>query len=110
MILHGKQTYQYTDGGSACHINLDAHLSKEQYLHLIDFAIKNGTNYWTFNIPNSKCVDCGYIVKSPIHVCPKCNSQHIKWYTRVIGYLRPIDSFGMDRQIEAGKRVYSNGI
>jgi ribonucleoside-triphosphate reductase len=53
-ILHGRQTYQYTDGGSAAHINLEDHLSKEQYLKLIDFAIQEGTNYFTFNIPNSK--------------------------------------------------------
>ena len=106
-ILHGRQTYQYTDGGSAAHINLEDHLSEEQYLKLIDFAIANGTNYFTFNIPNSKCDDCGYITKHPITECPKCHSNHITQYTRVIGYLRPIKSFGKDRQIEASKRVYS---
>lgn len=105
-ILHGRQTYQYTDGGSAAHINLEDHLSKEQYLKLIDFAIANGTNYFTFNIPNSKCDDCGYITKHPITECPKCHSKNITQYTRVIGYLRPIKSFGEDRQIEAGRRVY----
>lgn len=108
-ILHGRQTYQYTDGGSAAHINLDDHLSKEQYLKLIDFAIANGTNYFTFNIPNSKCDDCGYITKHPITECPKCHSKNITQYTRVIGYLRPIKSFGSDRQIEASHRTYSNG-
>ena len=109
-ILHGRQTYQYTDGGSAAHINLEDHLSKEQYLKLIDFAIVNGTNYFTFNIPNSKCDDCGYITKHPITECPKCHSNHITQYTRVIGYLRPVKSFGKDRQIEASKRHYSNGV
>ena len=108
-ILHGKQTYQFTDGGSAAHINLSEHLSKEQYLKLIDFAIKNGTNYFTFNIPNSKCEDCGHIVKKPINTCPKCGGKHITQYTRVIGYLRPVTSFSKDRQIEASKRVYNNG-
>ena len=108
-ILHGRQTYQYTDGGSAAHINLEDHLSKEQYLKLIDFAIVNGTNYFTFNIPNSKCDECGYITKHPITECPKCHSKNITQYTRVIGYLRPIKSFGKDRQIEAAKRTYSNG-
>ena len=108
-ILHGRQTYQYTDGGSAAHINLEDHLSKEQYLKLIDFAIANGTNYFTFNIPNSKCDDCGYITKHPITECPKCHSKNITQYTRVIGYLRPIKSFGKDRQIEASHRTYSNG-
>lgn len=109
-ILHGRQTYQYTDGGSAAHINLEDHLSKEQYLKLIDFAIANGTNYFTFNIPNSKCDDCGYITKHPVTECPKCHSKNITQYTRVIGYLRPIKSFGKDRQIEADKRVYSKGV
>lgn len=110
MILHGRQTAQYCDGGSACHINLEDHLSKEQYLKLIEFAVKEGTNYFTFNIPNSKCDDCGYITKHPITECPKCHSHNITQYTRVIGYLRPIKSFGKDRQIEASKRVYSKNI
>ncbi len=107
MILHGRQTAQYCDGGSACHINLEDHLSKEQYLKLLEFAVKEGTNYFTFNIPNSKCEDCGYITKHPITECPKCHSHNITQYTRVIGYLRPIKAFGIDRFIEAGKRVYS---
>lgn len=107
MILHGRQTAQYCDGGSACHINLEDHLSKKQYLKLLEFAVKEGTNYFTFNIPNSKCEDCGYITKHPITECPKCHSHNITWYTRVIGYLRPIKAFGIDRFIEAGKRVYS---
>ena len=108
-ILHGRQTYQYTDGGSAAHINLDAHLSKPQYLKLIDFAVQEGTSYFTFNIPNCKCNDCKHIVKAPIKVCPKCGSTNITSYTRIIGYLRPTTAFGEDRKIEEGKRVYSNG-
>ncbi|WP_349965940.1 anaerobic ribonucleoside-triphosphate reductase [Phocaeicola massiliensis] len=108
-ILHGHQTYQYTEGGSAAHINLEDHLSKEQYLKLIDFAITNGTNYFTFNIPNSKCEDCGKIIKRPIDTCPCCGSHNITQYTRVIGYLRPTKAFGSDRQQEARNRIYSDG-
>lgn len=96
--------------GSAAHINLEEHLSKKQYLKLIDFAIEQGTNYFTFNIPNSKCEDCGHIVKAPIKVCPKCGSGHITQYTRIIGYLRPITAFGKDRKIEAEKRTYSKNV
>ena len=81
-ILHGRQTSSYCDGGSALHCNLEEHLSKEQYLKLIDFAIQEGTNYFTFNIPNSKCEDCGHIVKAPITKCPKCDSEHITRHSR----------------------------
>lgn len=106
-ILHGRQTASYCDGGSALHCNLQDHLSKEQYLKLIDFAIGQGTNYFTFNIPNSQCDDCHFITKRPIKVCPKCGSSHITQYTRIIGYLRPITAFGSDRKIEARERTYS---
>ena len=109
-ILHGRRTYQYTDGGSAAHINLQEHLSKEQYLKLLEFAVQEGTNYFTFNVPNSKCEKCGNIVKIPIEKCPKCGGEDITHYTRVIGYLRPIKAFGVDRQIEAKKRVYSKEV
>ena len=75
-ILHGKQVAPYCDGGQALHANLDEHLSKEQYLKLIDFAIKEGTSYFTFNVPNSKCDDCGHIEKHHFDVCPKCGSEN----------------------------------
>ena len=40
--------------------------------------------------------------------CPKCGSP-MDWWTRVIGFLRPIKNFDFARFIEAGKRVYSSG-
>lgn len=106
-VLHGKNVSSFTDGGQAAHINLDSHLSKNQYSLLIDFAIKNGTNYFTYNIPISECKDCGHVVNAPIKECPICKSSNIDWWTRVIGYLRPISVFSKDRQIEASKRTYT---
>ena len=105
-ILHGKQVAPYCDGGQALHANLDAHLSKTQYLKLIDFAIEQGTNYFTFNIPISECKKCGHVVNAPIEKCPKCGSENIDYWTRIIGYLRPISAFSNPRKIEQKKRVY----
>ena len=107
--LHGNATYQFTDGGSALHCNLEDHLSKEQYLKLLDFARENGTQYFTFNIPNSECDDCHFITKHPITKCPKCGSEHITQYSRVIGYLTATKTWGSDRQIEGSHRTYSDG-
>ena len=84
-ILHGKQVASFCDGGQALHANLDAHLSKTQYLKLIDFAIEQGTNYFTFNIPISECKSCGHVVNAPIEECPICNSKNIDYWTRIIG-------------------------
>lgn len=105
--LHGREFTELLDGGVGLHCNLEDHLSKEQYLKLIDFAIANGTSYFTFNIPNSECDDCHYISKTPIKKCPKCGSTHITWWTRVIGFLRPIKYFDKERYKEALTRVYS---
>ena len=108
MILHGRQTSQYCDGGSACHINLEDHLSKKQYLKLLEFAVKEGTNYFTFNIPNSKCEDCGYITKHPITECPKCHSHKLDYYTRIIGFLTSVSNWSKERQLEFKLRLFGN--
>lgn len=105
--LHGRRYVSSLDGGVALHCNLEEHLSKEQYLKLIEYAVKEGTNYFTFNIPNSQCEDCGYISKHPLGKCPKCGSEKITWWTRIIGYLRPVKNFSAGRRLEASKRVYS---
>lgn len=104
--LHGKDINNYTDGGQACHINLDTHLSKEQYLKLLDVAKDEGCNYFTFNIPISECKKCHHVVNAPIKRCPVCNSEDIKYYTRIIGYLTAVDNWSMDRQEEFKHRKY----
>ena len=109
MILHGKEISPYLDGGQAAHLNLGEHLSKEQYLKLLDFAKDNGTNYFTFNIPMSECSECGHIVNAPVNECPKCHSKKIKYWTRIIGYLTCVNSWSSPRQEEFKHRIYSKG-
>src|SRR5574344_449119 len=107
--MHGREFTAKLDGGVGCHLNLEDHLSKSQYLKILEFAIQEGCTYLTFNIPNSSCDNpkCGYITKHPIHTCPKCGSS-MTWWSRVIGYLRPIKSFSKERYVEAQTRVYSD--
>lgn len=104
--LHGQEFTGKLDGGSAVHCNLEEHLSKEQYLKLIKYAVQVGCNYFTFNIPNSQCEDCGHIVKHGVDRCPKCGSTNISLYTRIIGYLRKLKDFDKERYLEAKRRVY----
>lgn len=104
--LHGREISKFTDGGQAAHLNLDTHLSKEQYLKLLDTARENSSNYFTFNIPMSECADCGHIVNAPVEECPKCHSKHVKYWTRIIGYLTCVDNWSNERQVEQKKRIY----
>ena len=104
--LHGGEYVQYLDGGSAAHINLQEHLSKEQYRQLMSVAAGNGCNYFTFNVRNTVCNDCGYISKHTLDKCPHCGSANLDYLTRVIGYLKRISSFAEPRQQEAHIRAY----
>ena len=107
-ILHGKKFTQYLDGGSALHANLDEHLTKAQYRKLMDIAIQTGCPYFTFNIPNTVCKDCGHISKMRMRACPKCGSKNLDYATRVIGYLKLVSSFSEARQEEEHERYYAN--
>ena len=105
--LHGEEYVKYLDGGSALHMNIAEHLSKEQYRQLLNTAAHYGTNYFTFNCRNTVCNDCGYISKDTLTVCPKCGSKNLDYLTRVIGYLKRISSFSEMRQEEAYHRYYT---
>lgn len=104
--LHGSEYVRYLDGGSALHMNLEEHLTKDQYRNLLKVAATQGTNYFTFNIPNTICNECGHIDKRFLHECPKCGSKNIDYATRVIGYLKRISNFSEARQKEANNRFY----
>ena len=65
---------EHLTGGSALHMNLEEHLSKEQYRQLLRVAATEGCNYFTFNIPNTVCNIRG---KSGIRLpCPISRVSH----------------------------------
>ncbi len=105
--LHGAPYIQHLTGGSALHMNLEEHLSQQQYRQLLRVASKEGCNYFTFNVPNTICNECGTIDKRYLHECPHCHSKNVDYLTRVIGYLKRVSNFSSARQEEAQRRYYA---
>ncbi|MDR2684680.1 MAG: anaerobic ribonucleoside-triphosphate reductase [Prevotellaceae bacterium] len=105
--LHGRKYIEHLTGGSALHLNLQEHLSRQQYRQLLRVAAQEGCNYFTFNIPNSVCNDCGHIDKRNLKTCPQCSSANLDYLTRIIGYMKRISNFSQARQEEAGRRSYA---
>ncbi|MBO7466405.1 MAG: anaerobic ribonucleoside-triphosphate reductase [Bacteroidaceae bacterium] len=105
--LHGRDYVEHLTGGSALHMNLEEHLSKEQYRQLLRVAAVEGCNYFTFNIPNTMCNDCHHIDKRYLHECPVCHSKNVDYLTRVIGYMKRVSNFSLPRQQEAARRYYA---
>ena len=106
--LHGRPYIEHLTGGSALHMNLEEHLSKEQYAHLLKVAAQEGCNYFTFNIPNTVCNECGHIDKRYLKECPHCHSKNVDYMTRIIGYLKRVSNFSQPRQEEAARRFYAH--
>lgn len=105
--LHGRRYIEHLTGGSALHMNLEEHLSKEQYRQLLRVAATEGCNYFTFNIPNTICNDCYHIDKRYLKECPKCHSNNVDYLTRIIGYMKRVSNFSQPRQKEAAQRYYA---
>lgn len=107
ITMQGGQIAKSIDGGQASHLNLEENLSKEQYTKLLEFAVREGNSYITFNVPQTQCDDCGFIEKHFFLKCPKCGSSHNTIWTRIIGYLRPVKVWSKDRQKEGVNRVFA---
>jgi ribonucleoside-triphosphate reductase len=105
--LHGRKYIEHLTGGSALHLNLEEHLSREQYRQLLRVATQEGCNYFTFNIPNTVCNDCGHIDKRNLKECPACKSRNLDYLTRIIGYMKRVSNFSQPRQQEAARRYYA---
>ncbi len=107
IAMQGGEIAKSIDGGQASHINLEDNLGKEQYTKLLEYTVQVGNNYVTFNVPQTQCDDCGFIAKHPFKKCPKCSSENVTPWTRIVGYLRPIKAWSEARQQEGLKREFT---
>jgi len=105
--LHGKDTSKFLDGGSAYHCNLESYPTAEGFKKLLNVSVKEGCDYFCFNIKVTGCSDCGHIDKRTLTQCSNCGSKKVWWATRVIGYLKKINDFSSERQNEANIRFYA---
>ena len=105
--MHGKDYIgEYLDGGAAAHINLEEHLTEDQYMNILNYAAQTGCNYFTFNVPMTECSSCGHIVNAPVKVCPECGSDHLKYWVRIIGYLSAVPAWSAGRREEFRTRIF----
>lgn len=108
ITMHGNNYIgDYLDGGSAAHINLEEHLTSRQYDVLLRHAAKVGCQYLTFNIKMMQCNECGHIVNRPVDKCPKCGSENLTVWTRIIGYLTAVKNWSEGRRTEFKSRVFT---
>ncbi len=88
----------YLTGGSIAHIQIGSDVTPTQAKKIIQYATKAGCEHFALNAVYTKCEDCGNVIKSKEHKCPKCGSENVTQYTRVVGFFTPVSSWNKDRR------------
>lgn len=85
-------------GGSIVHNNVDGNLTATQVKNLINKAVEYGSEHFALNAVYLECKECGYVHKGKLDRCPKCNSENVDYYSRIIGYFSKISGWSKDRR------------
>jgi len=94
---------KYT-GGTSLHFYVGERISDaESVKRLIRKICQNyALPFFTFSPTYSICPQCGYLPKE-VHTCPKCG-ETCEVYSRIVGYLRPIDQWNKGKRAEYSAR------
>ena len=89
----------YTSGGSILHINIDGdELSKKQYRKILNTVLELKTTYFAFNRVFSRCCNGHITYGKNNEECPMCGSDKLVRYSRVVGFLTPINAWNSIRR------------
>ena len=96
MEADGKYNSLLT-GGGICHFNLGSKITPEQAKKLIEYAVKCGCEHFALNSVWAEC-EKGHMSFGKTDKCPICGEKIINYYTRVIGYFSPVNSWNKTRR------------
>lgn len=94
----------YCNGGSICHINIDAPFdSFEKAWDMVNYICDQGLTYFAFNIKVGSCKQNHSFYGS---VCPHCGLPKSREWSRIVGYYTAIDTWSADRKAEYNEREW----
>ena len=85
-------------GGGIVHIQVDSKVTATQAKNLILYAAKVGCQHFALNCVYTKCNKCNEVVIGRYDCCPKCGSNNIDAYTRVVGFFTRIKDWNKTRK------------
>lgn len=94
--IDGKLS-KYFGGGVITHLNISSKTSKQQMIDLIKFAASCNLDHFALNCCFSKCENKHVSVTNGI-ICPTCGSDINEKFTRIVGYLTPVNDWVKERR------------
>lgn len=96
----------YCNGGSICHINIDAPFdSFEKAWKLVNYICDQGLTYFAFNAKIGSCKNNHAFYGN---TCPVCGLPKTREWSRIVGYYTAIDTWSADRKDEYAMREWEN--
>lgn len=96
----------YCNGGSICHINIDAPFdSFEKAWKMINYICDQGLTYFAFNAKISSCKRNHSFYGN---TCPICGLPKTREWSRIVGYYTATDTWSADRKDEYAMREWEN--
>ena len=89
---------QLLTGGGIVHAQLGSKTTTSQNKKIIEYAIKCGCEHFVLNSVYSKCPECGAVYDHKVASCSKCNHTKMSYFTRVVGFFVPVDSWNPTRR------------
>ena len=107
-----SQLTGYSNAGCITYVELEESVWKniDALETLVNYAMDKDIPYFAINVPNDKCLDCGYEGEFN-DFCPECGSHNIQQLRRVTGYLTGnyTTAFNLGKQDEVRNRVKHTG-
>ena len=96
----------YCNGGSICHINIDAPFDNfEKAWKMINYIADQGLTYFAFNAKISSCKNNHSFYGN---TCPICGLPKTREWSRIVGYYTATDTWSADRKAEYKMREWEN--
>ena len=96
----------YCNGGSICHINIDAPFDTfEKAWDMVNYIADQGLTYFAFN---AKISSCKHNHSFYGNTCPVCGLPTSREWSRIVGYYTATDTWSADRKDEYEMREWEN--
>lgn len=86
-------------GGGIVHLTIGERVTSEQALHLIKYAVKSCCEHFALNLVHSICED-GHVSEGKNEKCPVCGKSIVDYALRIVGFLRPMSTWSVERRQE----------
>lgn len=105
-LWEGEVQQEFT-GGVMMHLFLYERPDAKALKSLIRrIASNTRVVYFSITPAISVCRNCGWNAVGVYHKCPKCDSDKVEVWSRIVGYYRPVSNWNVGKKAEFKSRVH----